>query len=267
MTPADLDLLIVRTLVDCLSDRVVAALQARRRTALLLFTGTDLGLEPALAGLEALRRDGWVFTAVLSPRAEGLVPAARLRALGDVAVPADAAALDRLLDGSGLVVVPTLTVTTAAKVAGVLRDSLASYLLARALETGKGVIAAVDGCCPDNPQRAARGFQVADSYKARLRANLEALRGYGVRLTTADALAGKLAATLAGTVAVQPAGPAAQPVAAAPTISAPPRTARIFSRSDAALCAGPEIRLPAGVLVTPAAADLLRTRNIRLIQG
>ena len=51
------------------------------------------------------------------------------------------------------------------------------------MATGKPIIAAIDGCCPDNEVRAKIGFKVTEAYKARMRSNLEAIQSYGITLT------------------------------------------------------------------------------------
>lgn len=273
MTAAELEQAVIRAIVDLLSDRIVERLRARSRSALVLFTGTELGLAKAAAALAALREDGWDLRAVLSPRARPLLTAERAALLrlgalldGTRLDGTDDPAEEALFDGRPLLLVPTLTVTTAAKVAAGQRDSLASWLVARALERGVRVVAAFDGCCPDNPARAARGFLVAEPYKALMRANLQTLRSFGVELVPAAGLA-----RAAGGPATRPAmarlvmAPPVMGSVAAAASAAPAK--RVFGRTDAALWQGDELRVDGSLLVTPAAADELRRRNIRLVEA
>ncbi|PWC32870.1 flavoprotein [Azospirillum sp. TSO35-2] len=266
MTPADLERVVLNAIVDLLSDRIVERLRARQasswnvpsRHALVLFTGTDLGLVKAAASLRELAAEGWRLRAALSPQARRLLTpalsrdAGLCRLLDGAPVDADGEAL---LDGCGLLLVPTLTATTAAKVACGLRDGLAPWLLARGIERGLRVVAAVDGCCPDNPARAGRGFTAPEPYREMMRAHLRALRSFGVELVPAGALALAVRQTSGG-------APARQPVAETPA-----HGRRVFGRSDAALWRDAELRLGRDVLVTPAAADELRRRDIRLVQA
>jgi len=264
MTARELEQAVMEAIVDCLAARVVEKLRGSHRSAVVLFTGTEIGLEPALVSIRTLRAAGWSLRFVLSPRAGRILPAGRLREFGadDIvaSAPRDEGGEDALLDGSDLVLVPTLSVTVAAKVACCIRDSLASRLLARALERGIEIVAATNGCCPADRERGDKGFDVADAYKARMSANLEALQNYGIRLVRAKALA----------TAVQ-AGPREVRAASAPTPVPGPVAAearRVFSRGAAMRCpAGESLRLDADVLVTPLARDELRARNINLIQA
>ena len=60
------------------------------------------------------------------------------------------------------------------------------------MATGKPVIASIDGCCPDSEIRAKLGFKVTESYKARMRRNLEDLQSYGIVLTVNSNLCSKV---------------------------------------------------------------------------
>ena len=284
MLPAALEQTICDALIECLADRVLERLQARRKTVLALFTGTQLGAREAAKSLGALRDEGWTVRLVFSETArqarwpqslDGLdvdvSSAAQLGASGDFDE-------DALLDGCSVLLVSTLSINSAAKIASGVRDSVPSRLAARALERGIAVVAASDGCCPDNPQRIAQGFHVAEAYKQRMRTNLNALQSYGIRLVRADRLAhaaGQLKPNTARETA--PAGQASAPTPrvasrALPTVPAADTgvgaTAgkRVFSRSDAVQCTERMCRLGRNVLVTSLAADELRARNIQLIR-
>ncbi|KAA5607063.1 hypothetical protein F1188_03930 [Roseospira marina] len=282
MSAQDLDRLVEQALIDHLVDdlstQVVERLVTRRRTALTLLTGTDVGLGKAVGGLRDLREAGWRLRYVLSGEARDLLTPDRLAdlnaemlaaAVAEAGVPGDLD-IDAMLTNCALVMVPALSITTAAKVAACIRDSLPSRLLARALERGVRVIAASDGCCPDVRERAARSFHVTEAYKARMRANIATLKDFGVEIVRARDLGravlgpAQTAATLASAGA-----PVVAPLTApVPRAVEPVWTGkRIFSRGDAVQWTGSELRLDRGVLVTPAAADELRARNVRVIQG
>lgn len=272
MNVKELDQAIFQAILEGLADQVVERLRTRRKTALALFTGTDLGLHQATASIQALRQEGWVLRLVFSAGARSLLTPECLRELEAGTSPAQTAGaepdVDALLAGCGRVLVPALSINAAAKVACGVRDCLESRLLARALEQGLTVIAATDGCCPDNPERASGGFLVTDAYRARLRSNLEALRSYGVRLVRAGALADAARGTASPRVEPTPAvmvrATASTWQTGASRIKGEKRP--IFSRSDAVQCREGELRLDRDVLVTPLAADELHLRNVHLIQ-
>lgn len=285
-----LEELIYEAIVEQLAIQVVEKLQARLRKALVLFTGTELGLSKVAPGLIQLKADGFDLHSVLTQGGRKiLTPALRL-SLGLDPLLANEfdnceQDTDTLLDGHSLVLVPAMSITTAAKVACCIRDCLGASLVARALERGIPVIAAIDGCCPDNPERKADLFMVAEAYKTRLRAHLECLQSYGIQLVRA----GKLA-EIARSRMTFPGASASHPVPAVSKELTPQRSQiqttmpqtslrataspvviteerRLFSRTDALDCKeGSELRLGRNILITPLAIDVLRNRNVRLIQ-
>lgn len=259
MTSLPLEELIRNAIIASLSERVAQTLESQRRAALVVVTDTDIGLGGALDGLQSLRAEGWSLRTVADAGAWAVIGAARGAVLGlDHPVAADAD-VDALLDGQSMVLVPALSITIAAKVAAVIRDCLASRILARALERGLPVVAAWNGCCPDNRDRHARGFQVTDAYKARMRANMDALKSYGITMVAARKLG-----LAAGQILTPVADARTQPVAVEGEHSG---GKRVFGRAEAMQCQGPELRLGRDVLVTPLAVEELRHRNIRLVQA
>jgi hypothetical protein len=67
-------------------------------------------------------------------------------------------------------------------------DNLVTNMIFTAMAQGKPIIAAVDGCCPDNAVRETIGFHVNDAYKTRMRGHLVDLISFGINLTTAQSL-------------------------------------------------------------------------------
>lgn len=248
----DLDGLIDRILIDSLSDRIVERMRARARSALVLFAGTDLGLESALLQLHELRGAGWSFEVAEAPEARPLLEG-RLAGLG--AGEAEGTVGD-MLARNGLVIVPTLNMTLAAKVALGIADDPLSALLQGALERGGRIIAARDGVCPNGRERRARGLLPAPAYRNTMSGHLQTLADYGFELSWASRLASAVTAR-------RPA-PAAAP--APVSIQAPTQSAGVFGWREARGWQGSELHLGRGVLVTPLAAEELRARAIRLVK-
>ena len=275
MDPAALEQAIYQAIVELLADRVVDRLRSRRNVALALFTGAEQGIREAVSSLQGWRDVGWTIRAVFSETARRVLSPDSLGEFGSGLSSGEFGASGEmgemgeraLLDGCGVLLVPTLSINSAAKVAAGIRDSLPSRLMAHALERGVPVIAASDGCCPDDPQRIAQGFFVAEAYKAQLRCTLEALQSYGMKLVRAEMLA-----HAAQRPNATPMPPVRRPGASAQT----PRGSgasvgtgqgkRVFGRGDAVQCREGVLRLERGVLVTPLAKDELQRRNVRLIR-
>jgi hypothetical protein len=174
------------TIVDYISDQIVLRYMEACKKAVVLFSGALIGYNDAVPALNELKKEGWKLTAVLSKAAGQVLTEERIRNdIDPEAIFVEGAPVNgrQIIDDNQFVIIPELTINTAAKVANCISDNLLTNMISRAMATGKPIIAAVDGCCPDNAVRAKIGFKVTDAYKARMRRNLEDLQDYGIVLT------------------------------------------------------------------------------------
>ena len=186
---------LMSTIVDYISDQVILRYMDACKKATVLFTGALIGYGDAVAALRELKEDGWQLTAVLSKAAAEVITEERIQKdiCPDV-IYVEGAPVDgrKIVDENALVIIPTLTINTAAKVANCIYDNLITNMIYRAMTAGKPIVAAVDGCCPDNEVRQKLGFKVTEAYKQRLRKNLEDLQAYGIILTVDQRLREKV---------------------------------------------------------------------------
>lgn len=177
---------LMSTIVEYISDQIVLRYMDACKKAAVLFSGALIGYADAVRSLQELKKDGWKLTVVMSKAAGEVLTEERIKNdIGPEAIYVEGAPINgrQIIDDNQFVLVPALTINTAAKVANCISDNLLTNMISRAMATGKPVVAAVDGCCPDNAVRAKLGFKVTDAYKARMRSNLEALQSYGIHLT------------------------------------------------------------------------------------
>jgi len=191
----DLENALMSTIVDYITDQVILRYADASKQAAVLFTGAMIGLQDAMDSLKKLKEDNWKFTVVLSKAAGEIITAKRIEEeLDPIAIYVEGAPVNgrQIIDSNQFVIIPTLTINTAAKVANCINDNLITNMIYRAMTSGKPIVAAVDGCCPDNKVREQMGFKVTEAYKARLRSNLADMITYGITLTTDADLAGKV---------------------------------------------------------------------------
>lgn len=240
-----------RILIDLLSDRIIERLRERTRSALVLFAGTDLGLDAALGQLRQLRGAGWSFEVMCAPEALWLGNGR----LADLNAAGANGAVGDLLARNALVLIPALSITLAAKVALGIADEPLSALMQGAIERGSRIIAARDGVCPGSRDRRERGLLPTPAYQATMSRHLQALADYGVELPWAARLAS--AVTGAGAPLKQ---------ATVSRASATIKQSGVFGLREARGLAETELHLGQSVIVTPAAAEELRGREIRLVR-
>ena len=151
-------------IAQVIAERVAQKLLERQKHALVVYTGSDMGMEEGLENLRMLRReDGFTYRVLLTKSAAGILDAAAIRSALEPAefwVEKPGAPPEALTARYDTILVPTLTVNTAAHVAACMADTPAAAIILDGLMRGKNVVVAVDGCCPDNPQRVQRGFQL-----------------------------------------------------------------------------------------------------------
>ena len=275
MLRADLEQIVQQAIIDCLSDLIVMRLQRRQKRALVLFTATEVGLEPALVSLQHLREQGWCLDVILTSDISNNMA---LQIERDFEITTIAPS-ENLASRYAALLVPTLSITVAAKAAQAIRDCGASQLLANAFEQELRVVVATDSCCPDMLRKKLPGFNPSKAYPVRLRQHLADLQSYGTELVAAAKLAvtmdkkGAEVTASSCTTAVDVSG-ADIVTGSAPSLGRGVEDAsvsrvsdpRLFSRSDAISYQNCDLRIAAGVLVTPLAADELRSRNVRLIK-
>ena len=202
--------------VEILVQRVVEKLLARQKQALVVYTGSNIGEAAALEAMGRLRGEGFTFRVLLSRGASGLLDVERLRSVLEpekLWVEAPEETPEALTARYDTILVPAMTVHTAAHVAACMADTPASAVILDGLMRGKNVVVNIDGCCPDHAERLKRGFHMAEPLKQALRNNLETLRSFGAHLTTSGGLYDKTLRAVGGPQ-TRTAAPAARPEAA-----------------------------------------------------
>lgn len=280
MTDKERYAIVQSVLAGELAERVVQKLLERQKRALVVYTGSNMSVAPGLDQLRALRADGFTYRVLLSRSAAGMLDVPAIRS----ALEPEALWIERaeetpeaLTVQYDTILVPTLTVNTAAHVAACMADTPAAAIILDGLMRGKNVIAAVDGCCPDNPERIRRGFRMTEALKGKLRENKDTLRAYGAHLTTADQLRPAALRAIRGFV---PGGAAPEaPKAAAPQAKAPSGAAgaggrqvvrpalegRVFGARYLQNCPSHSlVVVPKGTIVTQLTADNARQRDITI---
>ncbi|QIB69166.1 hypothetical protein Ami103574_07455 [Aminipila butyrica] len=193
MSREDLKDVIYEVLVACIAERVAEKIALYNKRALVVFTGSLLNADQAMEQLRRLRQDGFQFHVCLSESAASLLNLSQIREVlqpeeiyqdnsGKSGLP------EQLAREFETIIVPTMTINTAAKLACCIADTPASRLISNAMMRGKNVIIGIDGCCPDNKERAAKGYQMREPLKEQLRDNMRKMASYGAYLTTLENL-------------------------------------------------------------------------------
>ncbi len=252
-------------LAQTVAERVVEKLIQRQKTALVVFTGSTMNTAQSLASLKALRKQGFTFHVLLTRSAARLLDQAEILASlqpKSFWIETADASPEVLTLKYDTIIVPAMTVNSVAHVVNCMADTPATAIIFDGMMRGKNVVIAVDGCCPDNPLRAERGFAIPEPLKQKLRDNLTQLQSFGAKLTTAEHLGEKTLKTIFGGFATSK-GVQRTP-AIASTCGAYQGGKVLSGTYIATQPSHTTLLVPVGTLVTQVAKDEARRRDIRI---
>ena len=265
--------------VDKVVARVMALLSGEPvdtspRNVLMLFSGASSGF---VAGMEAVRRlagSPHTLTVMLTPAAAQIITETQVRQAGatNVIAPGAWANTPELVRQTDLVLVPTLSMNLAARLALGLMDSPVATLILGGLLAGKPVLAIRDGADPNGGAGQVFGAAgAAPALRARLTGHLDTLASYGVELVGAGEFLLALERRLLTRCALQsPAQPAARAWAGMNGRHAPATTGTkagfITETEILTLAPGSPVRLAPGSRLTPQAQDTAKRLGLILEQ-
>ena len=177
---------------NALIEYIVKKLEQRQKTALVLFTGASIGFRQSIESLNKLQQNGWQFKVVISKAAEEVLTEDLIKKslnIESVIKEDDKPDIKELLDQNNLIIIPSLTINTASKIANCISDTLITNIVSKAMMSGKKIIASLNACCIENEERKSiYGDNVSLAYKNKLKNNLETIKSYEIELTTSENL-------------------------------------------------------------------------------
>ena len=187
-----LESIIEESIIDYIVEKVVEKIINRSKRGLILFTGATIGYIQSIESINKLKIDGWELDVVMSKSAQEVLTVDSVKkAIGvsNIITNEDGSVIKELLERNSVIVIPTLTINSAAKIANCISDTLVTNIVSKALISGKPVVASINGCCPDNKERREiYGDNLSDFHKKRLSNNLEILRSYNIKLSSSEKL-------------------------------------------------------------------------------
>ncbi len=263
---------IVKKVIDLLSEKMIAA--APKHHVLVLFSGAGSGYVVGMQAVQWLAKAGHPLTVVLTASAKQIIGEENVRKAGAAHVIGDNEWVNtpRLVREVDLVLVPTLSMNTAAHLALGLMDSLATTLTLGALLAGKPVLAVCDGANPyGNGGRVFGNTKdTAPLLRAKMADNLTTLMGFGIDLVKEDAFLFGLAKYLNGaapqTDSPQPLPAKSSSPGTPPKITATAGPGMLLTASDLlAYPPGSTLRLASGARLTPLAQELVGRQRLNLV--
>lgn len=256
-------------LIDQIVAQVVARVRARliagapRRQVLALFSGASTGYVVGMETLRLLTDAGHPVTVGMTASALHVIGEDKVRAAGVAGIigPDQWVNTPGLVRSTDLVLMPTLSMNTAAHLALGLMDSLFSTLVLGALLAGKPVVAVRDGADPNGNG----GLVFSDSrggapaLRRTMLGHLDTLSDFGIQLVRESEFVPAVIRAIQGET------PTARPPEGSGSVSFNGRHAVITDGELAGAQQGSVVRLPAGARLTPLAHDTAQRRGLQLV--
>jgi hypothetical protein len=178
--------------IEKVVDRVLKKLMKPEHQALVIFTGGALGYGEALTELRKLQQNGWNLKVALSRSAEYVFTEESIKnelSLEKVFLESTNESLHELYVDTSTLILPTLTMNTAAKIALGIQDTLTTNITSKFIRDGMPVIASKNACQPESSFGTEGTKERTPSSYIKLFGNyFTSLKEYGISLVNADEL-------------------------------------------------------------------------------
>lgn len=257
---------LIKTIIQKVLKEINSAPQSKKILAIIC--GGKTAAEEGIAEISKLCSAGCDLKVVLTPAGEQIVGKKLQSRLPHIPVftqDSDTTAIDLLKD-TDLIIVPVLTLNSAAKIAHGITDNLATNLIMMGLLNGMPVYAAQDACDIEN-LILKKVFPDINNpyYKSIFNENLKILQKIGINMTSAMKLGERVLNDFSNknygnTVSVEK----KVDTFVSPGFKDNVYEGRILSTAEMSVFTGSILRVSHTTLVTPAAKDMARERGIEI---
>ncbi len=262
MDKQELDTIVARVIEGLAARQIASASQCR---VLMLFSGASTGYVAGLKAIRMLSGAGHPLHVVLSASAVHVIGEDNVRKAGAEKISGPDTWLNapKVIGETDVVLVPTLSMNTAAHLALGLMDSLLTTLILGARLADKPVVAVSAGADPNGC--GGRVFSATNSgapaLRAMLSSHLETLGTFGIRLVDDGQFLWASAQAVAG-------GSTDSKPNNATSAPATLRLSGLVTASDlSGLTQGATVSLADGARLTPLAQEMLERQRARVLNG
>jgi len=178
--------------IELIVERVLKKLMKPEHQALVIFTGGALGYGEALTELRKLQHKGWNLKVALSRSAEYVFTEESIKkelSLDKVYLESTNKSLHELYLDTSTLILPTLTMNTAAKIALGIQDTLTTNITSKFIRDGMPVIASKNACQPESSfGTSGTKDRTPPGYMELFENHFTSLEEYGISLVNADEL-------------------------------------------------------------------------------
>lgn len=179
-------------MINLIVEEVLRRLKNPPKKALVIFTGGSIGFGERISQLKKLISDGWDLKVVLSKSAEVVLSHKLVKeqlAINDIHLETVASDVESVYKDVDLIILPTLTLNTASKIALCIADNLATSIVSSGIMKGISIIAVKDAFDLENPLRLELGYnKTPQLYISRIKEYMKIMKQYGISLVNSSEL-------------------------------------------------------------------------------
>ncbi|MDW7669725.1 MAG: flavoprotein, partial [Bacillota bacterium] len=188
--------MIYNTFIEVISDLVVDEIEKRikfnNNKILVVFSGGIYGFKDSIKSIKAIIEDGYDVKVVLSESADNVLGASNIKKIlniEEIYVDGKNKDITKFIDKSHILVLPSLTINSAAKIANCISDNYLTRAVSKFILTDKKIYASRNSCCPRNEERLYYSMNPNNSfYERKMIENMETIEKYGIKFTEAKEL-------------------------------------------------------------------------------
>lgn len=173
-------------MINLIVEEVLKRLKSPPKKALVVFTGGSIGFSESILQVKKLLDNGWNLTVILSKSAAVVLTQELIKdslGIDEVHIEAEIGDTNKFYNGVDLLILPTLTLNSAVKIALGVSDTLTTNIVSSAIMKGIRIVAVKDACDLENPIRLSLGYNRAPlPYINRMKNYIEIMKEYGITL-------------------------------------------------------------------------------------
>jgi len=169
-----------------IAERINKKLEIEKNRILVIFSGGAYGFSEAVASLRYLQEAGYDITYVLTESGDKVLREENIKNLlkTDKVYVEGRDNLKNLVRSSKILILPTLTANSAAKIANGISDTSLTRAASGFILDRKPIFAATNSCCPEDKERVKYlSHPINEFYKKQMTENMEKIEKFGVKFS------------------------------------------------------------------------------------
>lgn len=177
---------VIQVISSEIAEKIRKKIILEKNKILVVFSGGAFGFSEAINSFRYLESEGYDISYVLTESGNKVLGEDHIKTLlkTDKVYLEGRDNIDELVNNSHILILPTLTANSAAKIANCISDTNLTRAASRYILERKIIFAATNACCPEDGERAEYlTHPINEFYKKQMTENMEKIEKFGVKFT------------------------------------------------------------------------------------